>query len=196
MSWVCRLGRIGYMQTDEELMLAYQRGEQAAFRLLFDRYNPLLQRIMRRGMFRANDIDDLVQQTFLQLHRARKDFETGRTLRPWILTIAMNLKRQYFRKESRTPHAQVEIAPGDEPLGPGGDPMAAVAASQLREALQTLPQTQRDAIVLHWFEGLSFPEISEILGVRESALKVRAHRGYAKLRTILDEDVTVSANGS
>ena len=70
--------------------------------------------------------------------------------------------------------------------------LAEVEGKRLRAALETLAPAQRDAIVLHWFEGLSFPEIAQILGVSESALKVRAHRGYAQLRALLGEPVTDS----
>jgi RNA polymerase sigma-70 factor (ECF subfamily) len=169
--------------TDEELMLAYARGDQAAFRELFQRYAPMLLRLMQRTVSRAADAQDLVQQTFLQLHRARGDFRADMRVRPWILTIALNLARDLLRRRGRRPEVEVE----EETL-----PAPAATASHLveskdvgrrvREALRELPREQREVIELHWFEQLSFTEIAAIVGATCGAARVRAHRGYATLR--------------
>ena len=74
-------------------MEAYVAGDAAAFRLIFERYAPLLMRTMLRELYVREEANDLVQQTFLQLHRARADFDAGQKLKPWIFTIALNLKR-------------------------------------------------------------------------------------------------------
>jgi len=87
--------------SDEELMTAYIAGDKAAFRELFRRYTPLLQRAMARDLRSSEEANDLVQQTFLHLHRSRLDFEPGRKLKPWIFTIALNLKREFFRRSKR-----------------------------------------------------------------------------------------------
>jgi len=68
--------------SDEELMAAYIAGDKAAFRELFRRYAPLLQRAMARDLRSPEEANDLVQQTFLHLHRSRLDFEPGRKLKP------------------------------------------------------------------------------------------------------------------
>ena len=182
------------MKSDEELMVALSGGDDTAFRELFDRYAPILRRVLTRSLDLPEEANDLLQQTFLQLFRARADYQPGRALRPWLFTIALNLKRQYFRTRRRRP-AALELTPKNEPTSSAPSALENVEAQQLRAALETLPAVQRDAIVLHWLEGLSFPEIAQILGVSESALKVRAHRGYAQLRALLgrsDEPVTDS----
>jgi len=176
------------MKTDEELMLEYRAGDRAAFRELFDRYAPLLQRIVSRDLNRPEEARDIVQQTFLQLHRARADFRPDSKFRPWIVTIAMNLKRQYFRQWKRRGAVTDDLDGSREPVSANGGPAAAALAAQVRAALQELPEDQRDAIVLHWFEGFSFPEIAEIVGARTNAVKVRAHRGYERLRATLGRD--------
>jgi RNA polymerase sigma factor (sigma-70 family) len=175
------------MKSDEELMAAYVAGDSAAFSELFSRYAPMLMRVMRRHMRQMADADELVQQTFLQLHRARNDFQQGRRLRPWLMTIAYNLKREYFRRKKRRPEASLEYEPKadtqPDPLEQQDD------RARMQAALQALSEGQRDVIVMHWFQDLSFPEVAEILGLSVSAVKVRAHRGYKKLRVVL-EDVT------
>jgi RNA polymerase sigma-70 factor (ECF subfamily) len=173
------------LKSDEELMTEYLGGSSAAFGELFSRYAPMLLRIMRRRLRSAEDADELVQQTFLQMHRARNDFDAGRKLRPWLMTIAFNLQRELFRKRQRRPEAPLDT----EPLAPSSDRTPfekAVRAEQLRNALASLPEAQRVVIELHWFDELSFPEVAEVLGLTVSAVKVRAHRGYKALRGVLE----------
>lgn len=173
-------------------MAAYVAGEARAFAVLFERYGPRLLRVMSRGVSRGSDVQDLVQQTFLQLHRARHDFRPGAKLRPWLFTIALNLKRQYFRRAGRRSEASLAQENIPEPVAATGDPERDLAGARVRKALGGLPEAQREVIALHWFEGLSFREIAEAVGASVSAVKVRAHRGYEKLRRALatsSEDV-------
>src|SRR5215467_14772428 len=98
------------MRSDEELMLAYANGDESAFRELFRRYAPMLLRLCTRQVGRPADAQDLVQQTFLQLHRARRDFRADMRLRPWIMTIALNLARDLLRRRGRRPESAMEEA--------------------------------------------------------------------------------------
>jgi RNA polymerase sigma-70 factor (ECF subfamily) len=175
------------MRSDEELMQAYVGGDAAAFRELFDRYAALLTRVLARQLRSPQEATDLVQQTFLQLHRARRDFRPDAKLRPWLFTIALNLKREYFRRAQRHPEAPLEL---DGRLDPAVEPRGAEradAARQLQSALARIPPDQAEVIALHWLEGLSFAEVGELVGASVSAVKVRAHRGYVALRRLLDE---------
>jgi len=173
------------MQSDEELMAAYVAGDAEAFRQLFDRLAPVLLRVLRRQLRTEEEAGDLVQQTFLQLHRARHDFRAGARLRPWLFTIAYNLKREHFRRSMRRPEAPLELDGRNEPaVGPLGHERAD-AQQAVRHALEQLPEDQAEVIVLHWLEGLSFPEVAEAVGASLSAVKVRAHRGYAAMRRLL-----------
>ena len=175
------------MRSDEELMSAYVERDKAAFDELFSRYGPMLLRLMRRQLYQPEDATELVQQTFLQMHRARADFDASKKLRPWLLTIAYNLKREYFRRKKRRPEAPLEHEPPNserrrDPLEVDDD------RRRVREALAQLPEGQRQVIELHWFEELSFNEVAEILGLSVSAVKVRAHRGYKELRKRLESE--------
>jgi RNA polymerase sigma-70 factor (ECF subfamily) len=173
-------------RSDEQLMAAYVAGDGAAFRIIFERYAPLLLRAMLRELYVREEANDLVQQTFLQLHRARTDFDPGQKLKPWVFTIAMNLKREYFRRKKRRPERSLE-AETAEPA------VAALGAAQvearrtLARALAGLPDDQREVIELHWFDGLEFPEVAVVVGASTSAVKVRAHRGYVRLRQALGD---------
>ncbi len=170
------------MRSDEELMAAYVAGEKKAFSELFSRYGGMLVRLMSRHIRNQDDVQELVQQTFLQLHRARNDFDQSRRLRPWLMTIAFNLKREYYRRRMRKPEAALEHEPPASDRGMDHPLERKNAAVRLRTALTKLPAGQREVIEMHWFQELSFPEVAEILGLSVSAVKVRAHRGYRKLR--------------
>ncbi len=172
--------------SDESLMVAHRAGDPSAFREIFRRWAPRLQRLLGRGVARSEDVHDLVQQTFLQLHRARNDFRADAKLRPWLYTIALNLQRQYYRRHGRKPEASIEDAVA-EPTADEPEPERRLDDAHVRAALAALPDAQREVIVLHWFEGLSFAEVAQIVGATQSAVKVRAHRGYGRLRELLTE---------
>ena len=167
-------------------MAAYIAGDASAFRELFDRYSGVLYRMLLRDLRRPEEARDLVQQTFLHLHRARRDFDRRLRFRPWLFTIAVNLKREYFRRVKRRPESSLDAEGAPEPVqADHGERTAAQQA--IRHALGTLPKDQREVIELHWFDGLSFAEVAEVVGASVAAVKVRAHRGYVALRHTLDD---------
>lgn len=170
------------MPSDEELMTRYVAGDRAAFRELFHRYAPVVLRLVRRGLHEHEALD-LVQQTFLLLHRARHDFDQGSRLRPWLCTIAINTRRQYWRDTLRHKRADAELDP-ERLVAPAPAPNGDVVG-RVRAAIALLPTEQREVIVLHWMEGLSYQEISQVVGASLSAVKVRAHRGYQVMRRSL-----------
>jgi len=164
-------------------MAAHVAGDRGAFAVLFERWAPRILRMLQRDLVRGEEAADLVQQTFLQLHRARADFRPGSRLRPWLYTIALNLGRQHLRRLGR--RGDASLADPDAFAAAGRDPEAPLQDDELRALLATLPPAQREVIVLHWFEGLGFREIGEIVGATPTAVKVRAHRGYERLRAVL-----------
>jgi RNA polymerase sigma-70 factor, ECF subfamily len=163
------------------LMERFLGGDSSAFDALFTRYAARINAYLRR-MVGPSTADDLTQATFLSVVRSRGRFQRGARFRPWLYAIASNAARDYLR------HARFE-QPADD-----GVPPEQVAEDVLPDpplekavhaALAQLPPQQREAIRLHRFEGFSFGEIAESLGLSESAVKVRAHRGYVRLRTLL-----------
>lgn len=172
--------------TDEDLFARYaQTGDKAAFEVLFRRYAPRLQGLFVRSG--AGDLaGDLVQKTFLHVHRARRDYQVGRPFRPWLYTIALNVRREEARRRSRS--REVAVAP-EKVREPAVDPTASSTTDRLvQRALDQLSDTAREVVVLHWYDGMSFPEIAKMLGATVSAVKVRAHRAYEQLRKLLGPD--------
>jgi RNA polymerase sigma-70 factor (ECF subfamily) len=178
----------GAMESDEELMERYKGGDRAAITELVRRYAPLLLRVMLHQVRAREDAYDLVQQTFLQLHRSKGDFRPGGQLRPWLLTIAVNVRHRHFRRMGVREALPLEpYALERSHFGLAGTD-AAEAGCDVRTVLAGLPPDQRDVIVLHWIEGFSFPEVALVVGASLAAVKVRAHRGYVAIRKILAED--------
>ena len=97
----------------------------------------------------------------------------------------MNLKREYFRRVGRRPESPLEFDGRDDPaVAPRGHEQLE-AADALEFALARLPEDQRAVISLHWLAGIPLPEVAQMVGASLSAVKVRAHRGYAAMRHTL-----------
>jgi len=160
-----------------------RKNDARAFEVLFRRYAGRLHGLFLRSVGTRDLAADLVQKTFMHVHRARADFTQGRPFRPWVYTIALNVRREEGRKRARSREVSVDISDVREP---SVAPEASTATDRLvQRALTQLSDGQREVILLHWYEGLSFPEIAEMLGATVSAVKVRAHRAYGELRRLL-----------
>jgi RNA polymerase sigma factor (sigma-70 family) len=171
------------LRTDEELMDAYVAGDHQAFDTLFGRYaRPLVRMLQQRGA-NEDDARELVQQGFLQLHRARDRYQHGRRVRPWLITIVFNLRRDDVRRARRWRETSLE---GEAVAAATPDPLVRrTEMRRVRSAISTLSCAQRRLIEMHWFEELSYPEIAERVGVSAGAVKLRAFRAHAALRQVL-----------
>lgn len=174
--------------TDEVLMDAYRGGDPAAFEQLFRRYAERIYAVMLKRGMAPEDARDLVQQTFTRMHQARNDFRAGASVRPWLWTIAYNLMRDSMRRRSTRYRAEKSMlqqqASTDEDRS-GIDPET---RRTLGKAMGALTDSQREVLVLHYYEGMSFAEIGKVMAVKEGAVRVRAHRAYRRLRELLTAD--------
>jgi len=166
-------------------MAAYVAGDADSFQEIFRRYAPLLAAKLAAWRRARHDVADLVQQTFLQLHRARYDFDPRYKLRPWLVTIAINVSREASRRKFRRHELLFDFDAEPTPSGVSPDHGPFEPALLVREAMAQLPPEQREAIELHWIQGLPFYEIADGLGISAGAARVRAHRGYEALRKLL-----------
>lgn len=172
-------------ETDEALMARYvSTADRAAFKILFERHAGRLAAFFHRGMNDRILAQDLVQTTFLHVHRARNDYDANRPFRPWLYTIAANVRREHWRRRKRKPEESLE--PGREGSVPPNT--TTVRDRLVRRALDELPDNQREVVLLRWYGGLTFPEIAATLGIQTSAAKVRGHRALKALRALLGGD--------
>jgi RNA polymerase sigma-70 factor (ECF subfamily) len=182
------------MADEKDLMQRYCDGEAGAFRELYALVAPrLLGYLLKMTRERAL-AEDLLQHTFLKVHRARGAYVRGADPLPWIYSIAHRTFIDEARKHKR---AVVRVGEVEElPEVPAGltgesadrrddgraDPELVTAAL---DALAALPQQQREAVVLTKLDGRSVAEAAAIAGTTTGAMKVRAHRGYEALRKLL-----------
>jgi len=165
-------------------MEQFCRGDENAFEILYARYAPQVQAFLGRMVRDTALAEDLLQVTFLSVVRARGRYQPGTTVRSWLYAIAANAGRDALRRR----RARREDAPsGSESaaIAPSEDLPDPAAARAVQEALMQLSVEQREAVVLHKMQDLSFEEIANVLGITVSAAKVRAHRGYQRLRELL-----------
>jgi RNA polymerase sigma factor (sigma-70 family) len=171
---------------DEQLMLDYAAGDLRAFELLFQRWAPRLHAFFHRSLGNVVDADDLLQATFLRVHRARGSFRTGLSLRSWLFTVAARLRQDELRRRRRFASAEKLLATADGEAGVPQDGQAdSERASVVRAALEQLPEAQRMVLHLHRYEKMTFSEIAQVLGTTEGAVKLRAFRAYQRLRIVL-----------
>ncbi len=162
-------------------MEAYAKGDTSAFSELFTRHGGAVFGRMQRSVGCAA-ARDLTQQTFLQLHRARRDFRIGAAFAPWLMTIAQNVLRDHLRRAARAPGS---VSLLDEPAAPSRAQSAADVRESVQAALAQLPASQREVVRGYWLEHRSYSDIARDLGITRGAVKVRAHRAYRTLRRIL-----------
>jgi RNA polymerase sigma factor (sigma-70 family) len=170
--------------SDEELMERFCRGDAQAFDVLFERHGRAVHAYLRRLVASDPTADDLTQTTFLSVVRSRGRFQKAIQFRPWLYAIATNAARDYFRRGGREQLTDEGELPIDAPAT--NDSQSDVILERtVRAALDQIPAQQREVIILNRYEGMSMAEVAVAVGASEAAVKVRAHRGYERLRRLL-----------
>jgi RNA polymerase sigma-70 factor (ECF subfamily) len=165
------------------LMVSYQSGHFEAFDELYALISPGVRRYLTSLARDAVKADDLMQDTFLQLHRARHTFDPAYPLLPWVMAIARHCWLMDRRTASRRPRFSHDVAL-HEPLV-RADAEALAERMEVRRALGQVAPSRRRAVVAHHLWGLSFREIARRTGIAETAAKLRSSRGVAQLRVLL-----------
>jgi RNA polymerase sigma-70 factor, ECF subfamily len=127
--------------------------------------------------------DDLLQDTFLQVHRSRRTYQPGRPVTPWVFAIARHVFLMKRRSTGRRLRFEERLAAGVATSDVvRDDATALVEKDEMRRALDRVPADQREALLLHHVQGWSFAEIAARLGIRVNAAKTRAFRGMKKMK--------------
>src|SRR5262249_46244780 len=168
-------------------MTRYAAGDEAAFAEVYDALSPRLYRFLLRQTRDVARAEDILQQTFLQIHRARDTFIAGAEVLPWAFAIARRLLVDARRRGPR------ELLEDAEAVAPEPRPddlvVAHELASRVRRELARLPEAQRVAFELVKQDGLSHAEAAAALGTTVTAVRLRAHRAYEALRAVLGDFV-------
>jgi RNA polymerase sigma-70 factor (ECF subfamily) len=183
---------------DIRLMLRVRDGEAGAFEELVGRYQHRLIAVMHHLVGNAEEAEDLAQEVFLRVYRARQRYRPRSKFSTWLFTIANNLALNSLRARQRKPVVPLNTHDSG-PLGPrpaeqlvhdrGTGPVQRVQQQELaaliRRALEGLNERQRMAVVLNKFEDMNYAEIGEVMGLTTKAVKSLLSRARMNLRTAL-----------
>lgn len=178
--------------TDESLMLAFRDGEEAAFDLLYRRYRGRLYRYLLHQCAHPATAEELYQDVWLRVVRARSGYEVSARFSTWLFRIAHNRLMDHFRSEQRAALASYEEEPDREPAAAENERPDRLAerrrvAQQLVDEIDALPPAQREAFLLAEEGELTVAEIAAATGVGRETAKSRLRYALARLRRALRE---------
>jgi RNA polymerase sigma-70 factor, ECF subfamily len=176
----------------EQLMRRYQGGDITAFEALYAAIAPSLLQYLAALTRDRERGRDLLQDTFLQVHRARHTYRPALPLRPWLFAIARHVWMMDQRTRSRRPLATEELP--DLPV-PGAIERLA-DRDTIRHGLARIAPDRREALLLHHVWGFSFAEIGQMLGISTGAAKLRSSRGIRDLELLVRSTGSSGSTGS
>lgn len=187
--------------SDEELILGYQsEGDRRVFNELVHRYERELYSYLRHYVGDEQIAEDVFQQTFLQVHLKCDQFEPGRKFRPWLYTVAINqaIDMQRRNRRHRMVSLDKQLQTGDDEGsgalvdlldGNGSDPLQAAEeaeeSEEVRRAVDGLPESTRQAVLLVYFQGMKYREAAEVMSIPVGTVKSRLHAAIQKLNEVL-----------
>jgi RNA polymerase sigma-70 factor (ECF subfamily) len=181
-------------QTDAALFARYAAGEETAFREIVSRYKNSLYAFLRHFLNQQDLIEDVFQETFLQLFTSRDSFDKTRPLRPWLFTIAANKAKDALRKQQRTAAATIgtiadsqemtfddvlDTLTSDETM-PYDELEENEASSQVRRVIADMPENLREILILAYFNKFSYKQMARILSIPIGTVKSRLHTAVAR----------------
>ena len=176
-------------QSDESLVLACANGDPRALEELFHRHGPQVNRILGRlGHVDRRDLEDLVQVTFLEVHRSARRFGGRSAVGTWILSVALNVARHHARGESRRRTAMAAVARASLPregLRPDDRVTHRQSLERLRDGIEALPYDFRVVFLLCDLEGLKGTEAARALSIPEGTVWRRLHEARTRLRAFV-----------
>ena len=187
-------------RSDVQLMLDVKAGDEASFELLLHRYRTPLVNFLYRMVRSREQAEDLAQEVFVRVYRAREEYVPSAKFTTWLFRIATNLAlnslrdhRHQKQEVSMDAPLTVDAEDGDERPFEVADKHPTIEQElveedrkkMIRRAIEKLPEKQRAAVLLHKYQELDYGEIAKILSCSESALKSLLFRAYETLRVEL-----------
>jgi RNA polymerase sigma-70 factor (ECF subfamily) len=167
----------------ETLLEGYQQADARATTELVRRLSPDLLRFFLAQETTRTEAEDLLQNTWLRIHKARHTYRTGAPVLPWVFAIAKHVRVDGYRKRRRI--QQYEIATESLPEGPPPRESPRAEAPTFESLIADLPDSQREVLTMLKVNGLSLDEVARATSSSVGAVKQKASRAYAKLRTLL-----------
>jgi len=163
-----------------ELMTGYQKGSMDDFSALYAELSKPLVRYLWTFVRNSTTAEDLLQDTFMQIHRARHTYTPPRPVRPWVYAITRHVALMHLRSMRRRKEYLPDENLPEIPVPPEMESYADRAT--VFRLLGELPQAGQEVLILHHLLGMSFQEVGQILGLAPGTAKVRAHRALKALR--------------
>jgi RNA polymerase sigma-70 factor (ECF subfamily) len=175
--------------TDAELLVRYRDGDEDAFREIVHRYKNPLYAFLKRFLNRQDLVEDVFQETFLQVYTSSDKFDSTRPLRPWLFTIAANKAKDALRKMQR--HSSMSLGAVADSSDVSVDDVINLLASykitpdqevskdetaeRVRRVIAEMPENLRGILILAYFEQFSYKHMAEILSIPIGTVKSRLH---------------------
>ena len=175
-------GEAGATDTPEYWMRLYQQADPAAPAALVAMLSPPLLRFFRYNAASREQAEDLLQETWLKIHRMRHSHRPGERLLPWVYAIAHHVRIDSYRRTRRIAAHETAIDPIPEPAGPNATP----ESIQFESLVAALPDAQREVVTMLKATGMTVEEVARATSSTVGAVKLKAHRAYERLREILE----------
>lgn len=190
--------------SDEDLMEYFQNGKTQAFNELVTRYTDRLHNFLFRYTHNHQDCEDLVQETFLRVHKSKMSYERIAKFSTWMYTIAMNLAKSMYKKKQRMQKVSIhknetdprdfELLIEDENILQDEELHQKLSLEKLEKALMRLAPEFREVVVYRDLQELSYDEIAEITGVAMGTVKSRINRGRAQVQSMIESYVDMGTS--
>ena len=176
--------------SDEELMRLYRRGDQDAFRKLYERYRAPLMRFVRRTALDASDVEEIVQETWLAVIRGRERYVPHARFVTYLFAIARRRGMDRWRRRGRQPEMEhtdaLDLLPAPARTQPESLLGEEALAGAIAAAVEALPLLQREAFLLRAETDLTLDEIAQVTGTTRETAKSRLRYGLERLRAALE----------
>jgi RNA polymerase sigma-70 factor (ECF subfamily) len=180
--------------TDAELLDKFGAGDETAFRELVTRYKNSLYTFLSNFLNSRELVEDVFQETFIQLFTSRESFDPTRPLRPWLFTIAANKAKDALRKQHRTAALPIGSLVDSQEMS-FGDALNVLTsyettpyekieenetATRVRHIIETMPENLREILILAYFNKFSYKQMSQILSIPIGTVKSRLHAAVGR----------------
>jgi RNA polymerase sigma-70 factor (ECF subfamily) len=185
-------------ESDEAIVRRVQQGDKEAFGIVIARYEKKLSRYARKFLAGRENIQDLVQDVFLKTYQNLQSFDPDLKFQPWIYRIAHNVFVNGLKKIKRSPFhffdfdtllSYSENASSDTISSESTEGEDVEMTALMEQALETLPVKYAEVLILHFSEGLSYKEISDVLQIPIGTVGVRINRGKTLLKEQLRQEL-------
>jgi RNA polymerase sigma-70 factor, ECF subfamily len=188
----------GRVPLDYALLQNARHGDRAAFDRLQKRLEPDVRRFVRRLIGQSADVDEVVQRTFMALYVKAEHIESETHLRPFVYRVARHLCYDELRRQKRYDFVPVnhgsdydenEWVPVDRRQAPDDATHWSMAYERVRRAIESLPEAQRQTLILHFEEDLTYAQTAEAMDVDLGTVKSRIHNARKRLRATVGPDM-------